>query len=608
MGERRRKVVSPPPLRARIRNGTLLMLVLTLTIVAFAVPTIHRLGSSIRETLYRNYVSIEAAHHMHATLYAVELAKLQGRLPAALPANRDAFMHWMNVELGDITEVGEGMLAHDIQRRGLTMFDELRRTVAGIPSREEFGLLHQRLDDLIQLNKAAMFRADSRTMRISDRLAYEFAMGLTVLLALDAALSWTLVWSISKPLVELSEHLRSFSLRGPSLRLGAQPLAELQAVASEFNRMAERLQKFEKLNVDRLIYEKGKTEAMLESIEDGIVLIDSNGVVTHINEVASIILGVERSETMGSPFDDLNSNHPHYLRVRSVLQGAATQAFEARRVEVDLHVRGRDHIYVLKPVPLKQESGRSFGTILILQDITYLRDKDRARTNLVATLSHELKTPLTSLVLSAELLERSSGMNLEQREMVDTILEDAGRMTALANQLLELARGEGAAITLQKTAANLTQLLRAVTKNFAPQAERKSVQLRTDFDEAAPDISADPVKLSWVVSNLIANALRYTPAGGRITVSSRAAERAVRVQVDDTGPGIPSEIRQRLFERFTQWNVNGAAPGSAGLGLAIAKEIVEAHVGRIFVDSKLGKGTCFTVELPMAQEAVWQSS
>jgi two-component system, NtrC family, sensor histidine kinase KinB len=607
MGDHRRKTVASPPLRARIRNGTLFMLVLTLTIVGFAVPTVYRLSGSIRETLYRNYVSIEAAQHMHAMLYAVELAKLQGRLPVVLPAGRDAFTHWMNVELGDITEVGEGTLAHDIQRRGRATFDELQRTLTGIPSREEFGLLHQRLDDLIQLNKAAMFRADSRTMRISDRLAYEFAMGLMVLLALDAALSWTLVWSISKPLVELSEHLRSFSLRGPSLRLGAQPLAELQAVASEFNRMAERLEKFEKLNVDRLIYEKGKTEAILESIEDGIVLIDSNGVVTHINEVASIILGVERSETMGSPFDDLNSNHPHYLRVRSVLQGAATQAFGARRVEVDLHVRGRDHIYVLKPVPLKQESGRSFGTILILQDITYLRDKDRARTNLVATLSHELKTPLTSLVLSAELLERSGGLDLEQREMVDTILEDAGRMTGLANQLLELARGEGAAITLQKTAVNLTQLLRAVTKTFALPAERKSVQLGTDFDQAAP-ISADPLKLSWVVSNLIANALRYTPAGGRITVSSRAAERAVRVQVDDSGPGIPSEIRQRLFERFTQWNVNGAAPGSAGLGLAIAKEIIEARAGRIFVDSKVGKGTCFTVELPMAQEAMWQSS
>jgi hypothetical protein len=207
---------------------------------------------------------------------------------------------------------------------GRTMFDELKRSVAGIPGREEFGLLHQRLDDLIQLNKAAIFRADSRTMRISGRLAYD-AMGLMVLLALDTALSWTLVWSISKPLVELSEHLRSLSLRGPSLRLGAQPLVELKAVASEVNPMAARFEKFEKLNVD-------------------------------------------------------------------------------------------------------------------------------------------------------------------------------------------------------------------------------------------------------------------------------------------TGPGIPSEIRQRLFERFTQWNVNGAAPGAAGLGLAIAKETVEAHVGRIFVDSKVSKGTCFTVELPMAQEAVWQRS
>ena len=117
-----------------------------------------------------------------------------------------------------------------------------------------------------------------------------------------------------------------------------------------------------------------------------------------------------------------------------------------------------------------------------------------------------------------------------------------------------------------------------MTRTFALQAERKSVQLETDFDESAPnDSSADPVKLSWVVSNLIANALRYTPAGGTITISSKTAERAVRVQVGDTGPGIPTEIRQHLFERFAQWNVNGAAPGSAGLGLAIAKEIVEAH-------------------------------
>jgi NtrC-family two-component system sensor histidine kinase KinB len=601
--------MTPPPLRARIRNGTLLMLALTLAIGTLAVPTIHKLGGSIRETLYRNYVSIDASQHMHAALYAAELAQVQGALPTVLLQSRNTFAHWINVELNDITEVGEEALARDIQKRGLRIFDELSRGPAGKPDHHEFNLLHQRVDDLIEMNRAAMFRADSRSTRMSDRLAYEFAIGLIILLVLGTALSWTLAWNIAKPLAELSERLRSFSLHGPALRLGEQPLAELQAVASEFNRMAERLEQFEKLNVDRLIYEKCKTEAILESIEDGIVLIDSSGVVTHINEVASIILGVERGEALGSSFDDLDSNHPHYLRVRSALQSVATQALEAQRVEVDLHVRGRDHTYVLKPVPLRPDTGQSFGTILILQDITYLRDKDRARTNLVATLSHELKTPLTSLALSAELLERSSGLNTQQREMVGSIREDVGRMKDLANDLLDLARGEGtAAITLRAVPVDVTELLKAVTRTFALQAEQKPVQLRTDFDESAPKIRADAVKLSWVVSNLVANALRYTPAGGTISVSSRTTGEAVRLQICDTGPGIAPQLRQHLFERFAQWNVNGADPGSAGLGLAIVKEIVEAHGGRIFVDSTPGQKTCFTVELPTAPTALWQSS
>jgi two-component system, NtrC family, sensor histidine kinase KinB len=541
--------MTPPPLRTRIRNGTLVMLVLTLTIGAFAVPRIHELGGSIRETLYRNYVSIEAAQHMHAALHAAELAQLRGSLNTVLLWSRDTFTHWINVELSDITELGEDALAHDIQRRGQRIFSELSRGLPGTPDHQEFYFLHQRLDDLIQMNRAAMFRADSRLTWMSDRLAHEFAMGLMVLLVLGAALSWTLAWNISKPLADLSEHLRSFSLRGPSLRLGKQPLAELQAVASEFNKMAERLQQFEKLNVDRLIYEKGKTEAILESIEDGIVLIDSGGVVTHINELAGIILGVERDQVLGSPFDDLNSNHPHYLRVRSALRGGAMQLPEQQRVEVDLHVRGRNHTYVLKVVPLRQENGQSFGTILILQDITYLRDKDQARTNLVATLSHELKTPLTSLALSAELLQRSSSLSAAQRAMVGAIREDAGRMKNLANGLLDLARGGGAAITLQTIPVDLTQLLKTVTRTFALQAEQKPVRFTTDFDEFAPKIRADPVKLSWVVSNLIANALRYTPVGGTIMLSSQTIARTVRLQVCDTGPGIAAELRERLFER-----------------------------------------------------------
>jgi two-component system, NtrC family, sensor histidine kinase KinB len=366
-----------PPLHMRIRNGTLLMLALTLVTGAFAVPAIHKLGGSIREALQRNYLSIEAAQQMHAALYAAQLNRVQGNLSAVLEQSRASFTHWINVELNDVTEIGEGPLARDIETRGQRIFAELSHRLPGTPTDAEFGTIHQRLDDLIQMNRAAMFRADSRAMRLGDHLAFEFAITLVILLLLGVVISWTLARTISAPLNELSDRLRSFSLRGPSVRLGAQPFAELQAVASEFNRMAERLERFEKLNVERLIYEKSKTEATLESIEDGIVLIDSDGVVTHINEIASIILGVERKEALGSPFDDLNSNHPHYLRVRSALQRTVKEPLEAQRVEVELHVRGRDHIYVLKSVPLRQDDGQSFGTILILQDITYLRSGSR---------------------------------------------------------------------------------------------------------------------------------------------------------------------------------------------------------------------------------------
>ena len=602
--------MSPPSLRNRIRNGTLAMLFIAVTLVALALPEVHRLGGAIRRTLYRNYVSIEAAQHMHAALWNLQLAERDGRAAAALPANRDEFAHWIKIERDDVTEVGEASLAHNIDDRGTALFVQIANGGKSPDLDPDFASLHQLLDQLIAINRDAMFRADGRSSRMSDQLTYEFAAGLVILLLLGIALSWTIAWNLSKPLDELTERLRSFSLRGPSLRLGPQPLAELQGVATEFNRMAERLEQFEKLNVDRIIYEKSKTEAIIESLEDGIILIDPAGVVTHINEVAAIILGMARADALGSPFNDLDSNHPHYLRVRAALgNGAKMLLSDSARVEVDLHVRGRDHTYVLKPVPLHHRDNEPLGTLLILQDITYLRDKDRARVNLVATLSHELKTPLTSLALSAELLDRGKG-NFEpkQRELLATANEDIGRIRHLADDLLNLARGETGTISIRSITVDLAGALRAVMNGFALQADQKGITLKNAIADSTPQVLADPVKLSWVVSNLIANAIRYTPSGGTITVASTAGPDTVRFQVRDTGPGVAPEIRDHLFERYAQWNANGTEPGSAGLGLAIAKEIVEAHGGRIFVESTLGEGTCFTVELPMRRTELWPNS
>jgi NtrC-family two-component system sensor histidine kinase KinB len=597
--------MNAPSLQRRIRNGTLLMLALVVLLGLYTLPRVYALGGAIRATLYRNYISIEAAQNMHAALNSLQVAEHDGKGKDVLPGARHNFLQWSDVENHDFTEVGEPELAADILKRGNQLFADVGAAPPGTYHDREFAELNGKLDDLIAMNKAAMFRADSRSVRLGKHLAYEFAGGLVLVLLVGAAVSWGLGWRLSKPLTELTERLRGISQRKSQVRLGPQPLAELEAVAREFNQMAERLEQYDKLNVERLVYEKSKTEAIIESLEDGVVLIDSEGIVAHINEIASLILGVDLQDALGSPFDDLSSNHPHYLRVRDALrtlQRAGTAGTNGHRTEIDLHVRGRDHSYVLKPVPLHHIVGKSLGTLLILQDVTYIRDQDRARTNLVATLSHELRTPLTSLALSAELLSREDvDTNAKSGELLQVILEECSRMRQLTDNLLNLARGEIPAIAVQQKRLDLARLAADVTRRFAIQAREKHVALEEHIG-AVPEIIGDAVKLSWVISNLLGNALRYTPAGGTITVAARGNEQATRLEVTDSGPGIPADMKDYIFERFVQYGSDGFEKGSAGLGLSIVKEIVEAHGGRIFVESANSHGARFIVEIPAAQE------
>ena len=590
--------MSSPSLRSRIRNGTLLLLVLVLMLGAYTLPRVYRLGGAIRETLYRNYVSIEVAQHVHAGLLDLQLAERDGQAKSILPHVRSDFEYWMDIEDHDFTEVGEPELAHDIEARAAKLFGEIESAPPQERHDEEFAQLHHRVDALIKINRDAMFRADSRSARLGRRLTYQFAAGLVLVLLAGAAIAWGLGWAIARPLTELAERLRGIGQRRSRVRLGKQTLAELQAVAREFNQMAERLEQFEKLNVERLMYEKSKTEAIIESLEDGVVLIDSEGIVAHINEIAALIMGVEPKDALGSPFDDLSSNHPHYLRVRDALRNLSKSGGDEQRIEVQLHVRGRDHSYLLKPIPLRRGEGSTLGTILILQDVTYLRDQDRSRGNLVATLSHELRTPLTSLALSAELLRRDwEEFSPRQREMLEAILDECARIKQLSDNLLKLARGEMAAISVNRDHLDLLRIIEDVVHRFGLQAQERHVRLEQHL-QSLPEISGDSVKLSWVVSNLIGNALRYTPQGGKIEVAARPVNGHVRLEVADSGPGIPREIRDHIFERFAQYNADGLEKGAAGLGLAIAKDIVAAHGGKIFVESEEGAGCRFVVELP----------
>jgi NtrC-family two-component system sensor histidine kinase KinB len=591
-------------LRTRIRGGALGVLVLAVALGLYAMPRILELGRAVRAVLRENYISIQAGQHMHAALRRLQVAELHGDARPALASSRDEFMRWMDVENRNITEVGEAELAHVLENFGNRLFADIAAAPRGSRHDDQFDQLQAYADDLIKMNEAAMFRDAQHAQRLSARLIYTFAIGLPLLVVLGIAVSWTLGRAIARPLEDLAKLLRGVSGRKAHMRLAPQQVMELNAVAQEFNKMAEQLEYYDRANLEQLLYEKGKSEAIVESLEDGVILIDPAGIIGHINEAATIIMGIKRSAALGQQFDALSNDNPHYVRVREALRKLRTNDSETVRVELDMPVRGRAHSYVLKLIGLRQEE-RAIGNLLILQDITYLRDQDRARANLFGTLSHELRTPLTSLALSAELL-CSEGVSLDEQHrklLTRRMLDDTTRMKQLADNLLGLARGQIPPMAMQRVKLDLAKIAQDVVDGLSVQARQKGVSLKTRL-EKVPEIRGDPEKLSWVVSNLVGNALRYTPAGSWVEVATSSAQPAsMQLEVTDTGPGIPPELRNNIFDWFTQYQADGYAAGAAGLGLAIVKEIVEAHGGHIFVDPDYLRGSRFVVQLPIEQEA-----
>ena len=595
-------VLSSPSTVASLR-GRLRLLTVSLT-VAFgaaallAVSHLRVLETSVTEILSRNYRSIEAAEGMARVVAALRLAVRDGRCPSACADLRSAFERWLAVEHSNYTEPGEPELADRIDTKARALFAS---ATAGAPIERlegEANDLDHDLDALVALNKNAMFAADRGTRALANRLVLGVLATLAVLALVVAGTGWTLASAVARPLTELAARLRSVGPRGPYPALAHQPLAELEQVADEYRRMAERLEGFEQLNVEAVLDEKAKTEAVIESIDDGLVVLDPAGSVLHMNEVARAILGLEQIEVPGVPFDRLGSEHPHYLRLREAVRELLTHPDrEPERVELALFLRGRDHYYVLRPTPLRARDGSRAGLILALQDVTYLRDQEARFEQLVATLSHELGSPLTSLRMAVELLGRDDALAPAPRGLVDAAQEDVARLQDLAQRLLDLSRARATSIPLERRNVDLREVIPRTVKLFALQAREKGIALESAVADAGLTIAGDPTKLTWALSNLLANALRYTPAGGSVRVEAASADGTVVVSVTDTGDGIPPDQQERIFERFVQ-SGEGGNIGAAGLGLSIVRDIVQAHGGRIHVESTVGAGSCFTLELP----------
>jgi signal transduction histidine kinase len=254
-----------------------------------------------------------------------------------------------------------------------------------------------------------------------------------------------------------------------------------------------------------------------------------------------------------------------------------------------------------KVTVLQTPDGDLYGVLLLMQDITQFKELDRMKSDFIATVSHEFRTPVTSINMSVDILDQQllGPLTPKQKELVSAAKEDCYRLTKLARELLQLSKLESGRVQVRDEPLAMHEVVEATLRPLRIQFQEKKVALESSVPSSLPQIVADEQQLSWVITNLVTNALKYTDAGGTVSVLGSAAPGEIRLEVRDTGVGIAREHMDRIFDKFVQVrNAAGSTPGSVGLGLAIAKEIVEMYGGRIWVESEVGQGSTFAFVLP----------
>lgn len=430
-------------------------------------------------------------------------------------------------------------------------------------------------------------------------------------LGIAVAVAWHLTRTVVGPVRRLTRGANAIREGNFSERIDVASRDELGDLAAAFNQMAEDLTEFRRTNIGEVVSAKNTLEATLEALPDAVVLLDGAGRVQSMNRAAFSALaaaGVHEPRCL----DDLRLEGLDLgaiTRAISTGAGVAPPADLTRTIRVEQE--GTVQRLLPRVVPVPARNPQQAGAVLLLYDVTDIVRLDEMRSELVAVASHELQTPLTTLRMTLLMLQEASAvLPARQRELVATSLIGVEQLTGIVHEFLDLTRIEAGELRLNLEPVAVSDVIAEALRRVDGQATVQRVSLRASVDADLPRISADPLRLRAVFDNILSNALKYTPAGGRISIESvHAAPRSpggdatISISVTDTGPGIPTPFRARIFDKFfrLEHHQAGGRPGArgAGIGLYMCRQIVELHGGDISCRGGLDeRGTCITVRLP----------
>lgn len=519
-----------------------------------------------------------------------------------LKASDARFRHWLAIakshavdeaDTAVMTELTSAYATYnDVLRRPLTLRREL---LSNDILSNAVSVMRDRLNaiQLRYLEKAerAEVAAHQRAWLIAGLLGL---IGLCVLL-LGLLTANSIARRFAQPIEGLARAADQVSTGDFNVMLPISPVREISALSRRFGAMAESLREFKNSNVNALQSEQRRLQAVLDSIDDGLLILDQDGEVEHFNPVArrqldwdSRELGQSLGAAMGRPELD--------EQVRDVLAGNPHSSSEQQDLAVQVAGETRLLDYSLTPV-LRTDTWVQ-GAVMVLRDVTDERAFERVRREFVLRASHELRTPVTGMHMAFSLLQERVSFAEDSREadLLIVVDEEMRRLVDLINDLLNFSRYQNGLQKLDLAPCDPGELVEQAAARFAEQARELSISLQVEIHDEMPRARLDRLQIERVLDNLLGNALRHTSTDGEVRLQARRQGERILLSVEDNGEGIAFSQQGRVFEPFVQV---GGKKGGAGLGLALCKEIVQLHGGHIGVQSKRGHGAQFYVSLPL---------
>jgi len=577
------------------------------------------LGKHVNGLMVRNYKSIKAVNNMYETIEEQNnsvLTYITGNHVEGIRdfhLNETKFNEYYNIEANNITEPGERELVNELSityEQYLTCFSELQEIAihkdlssAIIYNKSnmipKFEKIKKILTNVSLLNENDMFASKDKVTTYSIKSMYLFLILSTISVVIGFLFSIISLNKILKPLYYLRDTIKAVKAGDLNKQAAIISNDEVGDLTLEFNNMTERLLQFEQSTLGQLLSEKNKSVTIVKSIADPLIVLDTNFKITLLNNACEIVFNIKETDVLNKYFLEVINNGDLYDYLKNI-HDSIDKDIEKKIVYLNIH--NKDYYYNIIVSKLKDPLENTTGLVILFQNVTQLKEIENIKSDFIATVSHEFKTPLTSIMIGTNLLsnELIGKLNLKQKEIISTITEDSERLLVLVNDLLNLSKIESSRSIFNIKSYSVLEVIENSVKLFIEQAKKQEVSLHYDIEPKLPKVNVDLEKATWVLNNLISNALRYTSLGDEIEIDAFVSQDKMCISVSDTGAGIPKDYIEKIFDKFIQVPGQDSLTKGSGLGLSISKEIVESLGGEIWCESTLGLGSTFTFTIPIS--------